>query len=152
MCGKQTQKDKDSIFLHNEGDGQMSKNVFWKCIAVIFLLAGFTYAESTITHPFVGVTRYQRTETSPRLLNINVLEIDLNAAGISFYVTPSNGDYVSGETNFQTTQNFMEQSDAQMAVNANFFAYHTGGGGGCVWLGLFKRLDCLDARLKLAGR
>src|SRR2546428_585827 len=48
-------------------------------------------AQTITTTPFRGVTLYQRTETSPRPLKIDVIEIDLNDPAIQFRMTPSNG-------------------------------------------------------------
>ncbi len=106
----------------------MKRDIFRIVLAFILASAGFSYAETNITTPFVGITCTQRSEVVPRLLNINVVEIDLQAAGLGFYVTPGNGDFVSGETTPQNTQAFLEQKNAQLAFNAHFFGYVTGGG------------------------
>jgi formylglycine-generating enzyme required for sulfatase activity len=99
----------------------MQKNVFSRCLAILFLVAGFVGAETTVTPLFNGVVRTHDTRTSPRLLNINVIEVTLHEPGIRFYVTPSNGDTVLGETNRQTPQAFLEEVGAQIAFNANFY-------------------------------
>ena len=77
-------------------------------------------AETSITHPFRGITLHQRTEKSPRPLRINVVEIDLHAPGVHFRVTPPNGD-LPGETTAQTTRDFMIEQGAQLAINASFY-------------------------------
>jgi hypothetical protein len=77
-------------------------------------------AETVTTHPFRGVTLHQRTETSPRTMKVNVLEIDLRAPGIRFSVTPPNG-HLPGETTLQTTRDFLIAQHAQLAINASFY-------------------------------
>jgi hypothetical protein len=72
----------------------------------------------TVTRPFVGVTRMARTDTSPRPLKINVLDIDLTAPGLRFKLTPPGGDL---ETLRQPTLAFMTNQQAQVAVNCHFF-------------------------------
>src|SRR4029078_6663297 len=82
-------------------------------------LADLASATQTVTQPFLGITLYHRTETSPRPLNINVAEIDLTAPGISFLVTrrgPSPQPVFNGvpdETVIQTPRQFVNASGAQ---------------------------------------
>src|SRR5437870_13842798 len=71
-----------------------------------------------VTNPFVGVTLITRTETSPRTENMHIAEIDLNAPGIGFKLTPPGG---SLETVRQTTLGFLNQEHAQLAINSHFF-------------------------------
>ncbi len=97
---------------------------------IIFLIsscmAGWTYATDEISHPFEGVTYIHRTRSIPRTLSMHILIIDLKSSGIGFYVTPSNGSS-AGETNAQTTSNFLRSCNAQMAVNGDFFDYDPAG-------------------------
>jgi hypothetical protein len=79
-------------------------------------------AGETITYPFQGVRHIHRTETSPRLLNIHIVEIDLRAPGVAFRLTPPNGS-LPGETTSQTTLNYLIEQGAQVAINGDFFAY-----------------------------
>ena len=101
------------------------------------LLAGSAKGAQTVTYPFLGVTLYHETLSSPRPLSINVAEIDLSAPGISFMMTPRgpapqpvfNG--VPDETVIQTPRQFVNSSGAQLAVNGAFYAIsaiHTVGG------------------------
>jgi hypothetical protein len=92
------------------------------------LLAPAARATTTTTTPFRGVTLHERTETSPRPLKINVVEIDLSDPDIHFRVTPSNGAS-PGETNLQTTRNYLTTQvpqGARMAINASFFGIVSG--------------------------
>ena len=92
-------------------------------------LAAFTSlacGATTVTHPFIGITHYERYETSPRELTIHVVEIDLNAPGISFVTTPSNGAK-PGDTTRQRTSDFVQQTGAQIAINGTF--YNSAGAG-----------------------
>lgn len=83
-------------------------------------------ASYEVTSPFVGVTHYHLTTTAPRLLDVNIVEIDPHAPGIQFLVTPSNGGS-AGETFAQTTRSFVNQYQVQVGVNASFFASASGG-------------------------
>lgn len=75
-------------------------------------------AAETVTHPFLGITHIHRTETSPRNLSIHVIQIDLRAKGIRFRLTPPGG---TRETVRQTTLQYLEQEQAQVAINVHFF-------------------------------
>jgi hypothetical protein len=91
------------------------------CVSVSFA-ACIARAGETITQPFQGVRHIHRTESSPRLLNIHIMEIDLKAPGIGFRLTPPNGD-LPGETTSQTTLNYLIEQNAQVAINGDFFSY-----------------------------
>ena len=85
-------------------------------------------AAQTVTQPFLGITLYHETKTTPRAITLNVAVIDLSAPGVSFLVTPRgptpqpifNG--VADETVIQTPRAFLNATGAQLAVNASFFA------------------------------
>ena len=77
-------------------------------------------AATTVTYPFTGITHYERYETSPRELAIHVVKVDLDAPGISFAVTPSNGAK-PGETTRRTTSDFVRDTGAQIAINGTFY-------------------------------
>lgn len=72
----------------------------------------------TVRKPFVGVTTITRTETTPRNLRMHIVQVDLNATGIRFKLTPPGG---SMETIRDTTLGFLSQQHAQIAVNVHFF-------------------------------
>lgn len=80
-----------------------------------------------ITEPFIGVRHLHRVTTSPRLLDIHIVEIDMKAAGIGAMVTPSNGS-AAGETSAQTTRAFVQQHGVQIGINGSFFSSNSGGG------------------------
>jgi hypothetical protein len=89
-------------------------------------------ATLVITEPFLGVRLYHQTETSPRLMNIFVAEIDLSAPGIGFKTTPRSASYpgptingAPGETTRQTTRSFANAVGAQVAINTAFYATET---------------------------
>jgi exopolysaccharide biosynthesis protein len=76
----------------------------------------------------VGIEIREFEVNEPRPLRIHVAEINLHADGISFLVTPGNGDPngsepgdPNGETRRQTTLEFLEDQRAQLAINATFF-------------------------------
>jgi exopolysaccharide biosynthesis protein len=75
-------------------------------------------ATQIVTNPFVGVTLITRTETSPRAETMHIAEINLNAPGIGFELTPPGGTL---ETVRQTTLDYLNQQHAQLAINGEFF-------------------------------
>jgi hypothetical protein len=93
------------------------------------LAAPVADATQVVTQPFLGVRLTHQTETSPRLMNIFVAEIDLSVPGISFEMTPRSASYpgpiINGapaETARQTTRNFANSVGAQLAINTAFYA------------------------------
>lgn len=94
--------------------------------------AGLAHADKVLgawTPVFQGVdylTGYETNvhyagETGTRRLAINAMRIDLRDPTITFMTTPSNGA-TAGDTNSQTTGDFLQQNHLQVAVNANFFS------------------------------
>jgi exopolysaccharide biosynthesis protein len=95
----------------------------------------YTYTTTT-THPYQGVTRLDIAETSPQTNNIHILEINLNAPGIHFEMSPttnpggtttSNGNAYPNTNTPQQTQTFMHNVGAQFAINTEFFINPNGG-------------------------
>jgi hypothetical protein len=88
-------------------------------ICLLLLLRGADVrAQETVRRPFVGVTHVMRVTTSPRDLRMHIVTIDLFAPGIRVAVTPPGGPR---ETIRQTTLQFLEETGAQIAINAHFF-------------------------------
>ncbi len=83
-----------------------------------WLLPGPSIAAEVVTHPYAGVVHIFRTDSLPRPVAIHVLEIDLNAPGLRFRVSPQGGPL---DTYKQTTLDFLEAQGAQVAINAHFF-------------------------------
>jgi len=71
-----------------------------------------------VTQPFVGVTYSERVETEPRPVRMHVAQIDLQAPGIRFKVSPPGGDR---EVMRQSTLDFLKQEHAQLGINAHYF-------------------------------
>src|SRR4051794_21959781 len=94
------------------------RKLFLTAAAVISTGIAPLWSAQIIDHPFVGVTLITRTETVPRTENMHIVEIDLNAPGIGFELTPPGG---SLETVRQTTLNYLNQQHAQLAINSHFF-------------------------------
>ena len=87
------------------------------------LAAQTAFAASVeVSYPFQGVERYHIQTSVPRLVDINLLKIDPTAAGIDFYVSPSNGA-LPGETTTQTTRSFVAQYGMQIGINADFYSF-----------------------------
>ncbi len=90
--------------------------------ASVVLSASFAgAATNVITEPFEGVRLIHSKSTVPRLVDMWLVEIDMKAPGISFLVTPSNGDLI-GDTTPQTVRTFVTQVGAQIGVNGSFFS------------------------------
>ena len=68
--------------------------------------------------PYVGVTLMARSDTAPRPLKINVVDIDLSAPGLRFQLTSHAGRL---DTVCMSTLAFLNERKAQMAINAHFF-------------------------------
>jgi exopolysaccharide biosynthesis protein len=85
---------------------------------VLFWLGVPLHAEQRVTHPYLGITYIDRTESAPRAVHMHVVQIDLAAADLRFKLSPPAG---SREVVRQTTLEFLTQEHAQVAINAHFF-------------------------------
>lgn len=75
---------------------------------------------STREELFDGITYIRDVRRQPRPLVIHIVQIDLDTPGLSFLVTP--GDPAGGhEVRAQTTSQFLERYDLQLAINGDFF-------------------------------
>jgi hypothetical protein len=91
------------------------------CVLVIALATALPRAAPArwqAAQPFIGVTYFDQTETSPRPLRMHVAQIDLRAPGIRLKVSPPGGDR---EMLRQSTLEFLRQERAQLAINVHFF-------------------------------
>jgi exopolysaccharide biosynthesis protein len=87
-------------------------------LAVGALASPSAAREWQVTQPFVGVTYVDRTVMEPRPLHMHVAQIDLDAPGIAFKVSPPGGDR---EVIRQSTLAFLTEQRAQLAINGHFF-------------------------------
>jgi exopolysaccharide biosynthesis protein len=95
-------------------------------VALGLCLGGTARADITYTtdNPFLGVTHYHGTGTihgtaTPTV--VNAIDINLNAPGIGFIVSPGTTVNGVGMANVQTTTDFLASVHAQIGINANFF-------------------------------
>ena len=95
-----------------------SKSHLGLLLALAASLAAADAADSTVTHPFRGITLIERSETAPRPIKMHVVLVDLTAPGIAFRLTPPSG---RRDTVRQTTLDFLVQEKAQVAINVHFF-------------------------------
>ncbi len=86
-------------------------------IALVFWSGGLR-ADVVTRQPYRGVTLITRTETSPRYVTMHIAIIHLTAPGIGFKVTPPGG---TRDTVRQTTLDFLNQQNAQIAIDGHFF-------------------------------
>jgi phosphodiester glycosidase len=87
----------------------------------VFAASLVAATDDVVTEPFEGVTVIHSKSMTPRQVDMWVAEIDMRAPGVSFLVTPSNGDLV-GDTKPETTRAFVTRVGAQLGVNASFFS------------------------------
>lgn len=93
---------------------------------------------------FQGVRYLHQHRAKPRPLNVHVVAVDLNAAGIRFAVTPPNPKRSSGknEVILKRTTSFAREVGAQVAVNGTFFSsdkkpWRAGADGGVSYLAVY---------------
>ena len=86
-------------------------------------------ADDVTTEPFEGIKVTHSKSMTPRQVDMWVVEIDLHAPGVSFLVTPSNGDLV-GDTTPETTREFVTRVGGQLGVNGSFFSLAAKGADG----------------------
>lgn len=102
------------------------------CLSFFILLTiSFPVRAKTLTsHPFKGITLYQIVASQPRPQVIYIAQINTHTPGISFLVTPGNGDPNASaqgdpnlETTRQTTLQFIKDQQAQLGINGSFFTF-----------------------------
>jgi hypothetical protein len=93
------------------------------------ILAGAaTSAQVVTSDPFLGVKLYSITQTSPRPLNIRLLEIDLTDPSIRFRNSPRDPGLANGdETITQMTRDYANEQSAQVAINTSFYRLENSG-------------------------
>lgn len=94
------------------------------CLCVLASAAAFSQeAEAAFSWEpiFQGVELTSHRVTEPLPLAIYAVRIDLQAPGLSFVVTPPNGEEPE-ETNSRTTSTFAEELGCQVAINASPFS------------------------------
>jgi Phosphodiester glycosidase len=74
----------------------------------------------TTSRLFEGVTYTRDVRRQPRPLVIHLVRIDLDAPGLRFLVTPSEGR-PGRMLRARTTSDFLDEFGLQLAINANFF-------------------------------
>ena len=100
-------------------------------LALSLFTAGAASAGILTATPFIGVTHHQfvkahnepagsPTFSWPRELVVNILEINMSAAGLSFRMQPGNGAN-PGEVTRMTTRSFVNSIGAQIGINGDFF-------------------------------
>ena len=90
----------------------------WLLTAVPVLWVEGAQAEAVITHPYRGLTYITRKEISPRPLVMHIVLINMAEPGLAFKLTPPGG---TRDTVRQTTADFLNQEQAQVAIDAHFF-------------------------------
>lgn len=98
------------------------------CAVALVATADFTAASIIRSAtPFVGVTQHQfiqglgdTTDAFTREVVVNILEIDTQAAGISFRMQDGNGS-LPGEVTRTTTRAFTNSIGAQIGINVGFY-------------------------------
>ncbi len=92
--------------------------------AATLLFVSALSAEDAESTPFPGVRYVHRHVTQPREIDMHVAIIDLNRPGIRIVTTGPNGE-TGGETNLETTRQFVKRCKAQIGINGGFFSRET---------------------------
>jgi exopolysaccharide biosynthesis protein len=97
-----------------------NRQFYTRCLAIVLLFStALAQGATIVTHPYLGVTYINRTDAmSSGTVNMHIALIDLTAPGIHFAVTSPGG---TRDTVRQTTKEFLDQQQAQVAINGNFF-------------------------------
>lgn len=108
--------------------GWILAGVFWSL--AFFFLAGSGYSYWYYHRPqpdpiqnqtlFQGVTYSREIYTEPRPNVVHIVSIDLDAPGISLFVTPDNPKE-GRALQARTTSQFVKEFGVQMAINGGFF-------------------------------
>ncbi|MGE3488878.1 MAG: phosphodiester glycosidase family protein [Vicinamibacterales bacterium] len=75
-------------------------------------------AQVQVSQPYVGVTYIDRWVEAPRRIHMHIAQIDLAAPGLRFKVSSPAGNR---EVVRQSTLAFLQQENAQLAINGHFF-------------------------------
>ena len=114
---------------------KIAKYLFILTFAVTLLITAFYYYrlslrpdQSNIEQQLWQGIKYQRIAIKkPNKVLIHIAEINLNAKGIHFLVSPS-GKPAKFDINAQTTSHFLEKNKLQLAINGSFFTpFHSHG-------------------------
>ena len=101
----------------------------------MLVTAGYLYwythrplPDSIVETLYEGVTYSRDVRSEPRPLVIHVIEVDMNAPGIGFLVTPGQPS-AGAQLEAKTTSDFLDDYDLQVAVNGDFFRLWPPGNG-----------------------
>lgn len=75
---------------------------------------------------YTGVFYRREVRELPRDIVLHIAEIDLTAPGISFFVTPGQGNAQFPE---RTTADFLDEFNLQLALNGSFYRFDRGNDG-----------------------
>lgn len=70
---------------------------------------------------FNGVVYQRRALSTPRLVMMHIVTVDLTAAGVKPLVTPGIPNQDQGTTKARTTTEFLREFQLQLAINASYF-------------------------------
>lgn len=95
----------------------------WSCCVAVFLGGcGISslqvFSDDLVQKPFEGITILSKRLAQPRPVNLHLVLIDLQTPGLAFKLSSGGG---SLDAVRQTTLDFLNQEDAQLAINVHFF-------------------------------
>ena len=90
---------------------------------IAFCQGGWASFLETETHPFLGVCYVRCEKPAPDPQVAHIVTISLDAPGLRFTTTASNGPDAPRETWCETTRGFVEKTGAQIGINGNYFIY-----------------------------
>ncbi|MBW4644023.1 MAG: phosphodiester glycosidase family protein [Goleter apudmare HA4340-LM2] len=104
---------------------------FWIIAGINLLLSPLVlYALLCLSRPprtnqeqilFNGVVYQRRALSTPRLVMMHIVTVDLTAAGVKPLVTPGIPNQEQGTTKARTTTEFLREFQLQLAINASYF-------------------------------
>ncbi|MCP4399174.1 MAG: phosphodiester glycosidase family protein [bacterium] len=116
------------LFFRSQRRRRMLLTVsFWLTAGLFLSGSGYSYwyyhrplPAPVVEQLFGGITYIREVHTRPRPMVVHIVKVDLKTPGLKFLVTPSpppGGRPLPA----RTTSQFVEEFDAQLAINASFF-------------------------------
>ncbi|MCH2176100.1 MAG: phosphodiester glycosidase family protein [Lentisphaeria bacterium] len=93
----------------------------YRFLFITFFTSFCIHAKELKSAPYKGVEYIYRELSDPRPIKVHIIKIDLQKQRPKFFVTESNGDS-AGDTNLETTLNFVERKGADIGINGGFYS------------------------------
>jgi hypothetical protein len=87
-------------------------------VVAVFVAGPIAGEQSSVSHPYAGLTYIEASTTTPRAIKTHVIQVDLSTPGLRMMLTPPGGER---ETLRQPTVEFVTAQGAQAGINGHFF-------------------------------